>query len=104
VGNHFFFLLAEGSGNTAYGNSPVCAGAAAVTGIGRAKAAQIWYHALDAYFTSSTKYKDTSTANNDARNYTLHSASDLYGQCSTEYKAVQKAWTAVNVAGEDAAC
>jgi Zn-dependent metalloprotease len=104
VGNHFFFLLAEGSGATAYGTSPVCGASPAVTGIGRTTAAAIWYHALDAYFTSSTKYRDAAAANNDARNYTLKAAIDLYGNCSAQYKAVQAAWTGVNVAGEDATC
>ena len=97
VGNHFFFDLAEGTGATAYGTSPVCGSAAAVTGIGRSKAAAIWYRALTTYFTSSTNYKA-------ARGYTLSAATDLYGKCGTEYQAVQKAWTAVNVAGTDAAC
>ncbi|MET8153857.1 M4 family metallopeptidase [Actinoplanes sp. NPDC049668] len=97
VGNHFFFNLAEGTGATSYGTSPVCGSAAAVTGIGRTKAAAIWYRALSTYFTSSTNYKA-------ARGYTLSAATDLYGKCGTEYKAVQKAWTAVNVAGTDAAC
>ncbi|AGZ45689.1 M4 family metallopeptidase [Actinoplanes friuliensis] len=97
VGNHFFFNLAEGTGATAYGTSPVCSGAGAVTGIGRSKAAAIWYRALSTYFTSSTNYKA-------ARGYTLSAATDLYGKCGTEYKAVQKAWTAVNVTGTDAAC
>ena len=54
VGNHFFFNLAEGSGATAYGTSPLCGSATAVTGIGRSKAAAIWYRALTTYFTSST--------------------------------------------------
>ena len=97
VGNHFFFDLAEGTGATSYGTSPVCSSAPAVTGIGRTKAAAIWYRALTTYFTSSTNYKA-------ARGYTLSAATDLYGKCGTEYKAVQKAWTAVNVAGTDAAC
>ncbi|MEV4638709.1 M4 family metallopeptidase [Actinoplanes sp. NPDC049548] len=97
VGNHFFFNLAEGTGATAYGTSPVCNSAPAVTGIGRSKAAAIWYRALTTYFTSSTTYAK-------ARSYTLSAATDLYGRCGTEYKAVQKAWTAVNVAGTDAAC
>ena len=97
VGNHFFFNLAEGSGATAYGTSPLCGSATAVTGIGRTKAAAIWYRALDVYFTSSTNYKA-------ARGYTLSAATDLYGKCGTEYKAVQKAWTAVAVTGTDAAC
>jgi hypothetical protein len=104
VGNHFFFNLAEGTGATAYGTSPVCGSAPAVVGIGRAKAELIWYRALDIYFTSSTRYVLTSNPANTSRAYTLSATSDLYGLCSTEYKTVQAAWTAVNVAGSDAAC
>ncbi|MEU8260883.1 M4 family metallopeptidase [Micromonospora sp. NPDC048999] len=103
-GNHFFFNLAEGTGATAYGTSPVCGSAPAVTGIGRAKAEKIWYRALDLYFTSNTTYVNTTNPGNTARAYTLKAATDLYGNCSTEYKTVQAAWTAVNVAGSDAAC
>ncbi|MCW3813041.1 M4 family metallopeptidase [Micromonospora sp. DR5-3] len=102
--NHFFFNLAEGTGSTAYGTSPLCGSAPAVTGIGRAKAEKIWYRALDLYFTSSTSYVNTSNPANTARAYTLRAATDLYGNCSTEYKTVQAAWTAVNVAGNDAPC
>ncbi|MFG1833319.1 M4 family metallopeptidase [Micromonospora chersina] len=104
VANHFFFDLAEGTGSTAYGTSPVCGSAPAVTGIGRAKAEKIWYRALDVYFTSNTSYVNTTTPSNTARAYTLKAATDLYGNCSTEYKTVQAAWTAVNVAGNDAPC
>ncbi|MGW1058783.1 M4 family metallopeptidase, partial [Micromonospora rubida] len=104
VGNHFFFNLAEGTGSTAYGTSPVCGTAPAVTGIGRAKAEKIWFRALDVYFTSNTSYVNTTTPANTSRAYTLRAATDLYGNCSTEYKAVQAAWTAVNVAGSDAPC
>ncbi|WP_229400983.1 M4 family metallopeptidase [Micromonospora okii] len=104
VGNHFFFNLAEGSGSTAYGTSPVCGSAPAVTGIGRAKAEKIWFRALDTYFTSNTSYVNTTTPANTSRAYTLRAATDLYGNCSTEYKAVQAAWTSVNVAGNDAPC
>jgi len=104
VANHFFFDLAEGTGSTPFGTSPVCGSAPAVTGIGRTAAAAIWYRALDVYFTTSTSYVNTTTPSNTARAYTLRAATDLYGQCSTQYKAVQAAWTAVNVAGNDAAC
>ncbi|MGA8113629.1 MAG: M4 family metallopeptidase [Actinocatenispora sp.] len=93
VGNHFFFLAAEGSGSTAYGNSPTC-NSSTVTGIGRTKAAKIWYHALDAYYNSEETYAQ-------ARVDTLKSATDLYGQCGTEYKAIQAAWSAVSVSGSD---
>ncbi len=89
VGNHLFFLLAEGSGNTAYGNSPTCDGSN-LTGIGRDKAAKIWYHALDAYYNSNESYAQ-------ARIDTLKSAADLYGQGGAEYNAVAAAWTAVSV-------
>lgn len=102
--NHFFFNLAQGTGSTAYGTSPVCGSAPAVTGIGRAKAEKIWFRALDVYFTSSTSYVNTSNPANTARAYTLSAATDLYGNCSVEYKTVQAAWTAVNVAGSDSAC
>ncbi|MFF5173997.1 M4 family metallopeptidase [Micromonospora sp. NPDC000089] len=104
VGNHFFFNLAEGTGDHGLGNSPVCAGRAGMTGIGRAKAEQIWYRALDVYFTSNTSYVNTANPSNTARAYTLRAAADLYGACSGEYKAVQAAWTAVNVTGNDATC
>jgi zinc metalloprotease ZmpA len=91
--NHFFYLLSEGSGaktiNGVSYNSPTGNGST-VTGIGRAKAAQIWYKALTEYMTSTTKYSGARTA-------TLNAASALYGSGSTEYKAVAAAWSAVKV-------
>ncbi|MFD8389939.1 M4 family metallopeptidase [Streptomyces sp. NPDC059680] len=93
VANHFFYLLSEGSGSKTINgvtyNSPTSNGST-VTGIGRAKALQIWYKALTTYFTSTTNYKA-------ARTGTLSAASALYGASSTEYKAVAAAWSAVNV-------
>jgi Zn-dependent metalloprotease len=93
VANHFFYLLSEGSGSKTINgvtyNSPTSNGST-VTGIGRAKALQIWYKALTTYFTSTTNYKA-------ARTGTLSAASALYGSGSTEYKAVAAAWSAVNV-------
>src|SRR5262249_30949953 len=41
---------------------------------------------------------------NTARAYTLSAATDLYGFCSPEYRAVQDAWDAVGVAGSDGNC
>ncbi|MFF2385411.1 M4 family metallopeptidase [Streptomyces sp. NPDC058108] len=93
VANHFFYLLAEGSGaktiNGVSYNSPTSNGST-VTGIGRAKALQIWYKALTTYMTSTTNYKAARTA-------TLSAASALYGSGSTEYATVAAAWSAVNV-------
>ncbi|MFI2434498.1 M4 family metallopeptidase [Streptomyces sp. NPDC018693] len=91
--NHFFYLLSEGSGaktvNGVSYNSPTYDGST-VTGIGRAKAYQIWYKALTTYFTSSTDYAG-------ARTGTLQATADLYGSGSAEYNAVAAAWKAVNV-------
>ncbi|MGW1163809.1 M4 family metallopeptidase, partial [Streptomyces sp. NPDC002513] len=93
VANHFFYLLSEGSGaktiNGVSYNSPTSNGSK-VTGIGRAKALQIWYKALTTYFTSTTNYKS-------ARAGTLSAAAALYGSGSTEYNTVAAAWSAVNV-------
>ncbi|MCL8013505.1 M4 family metallopeptidase [Streptomyces sp. AS02] len=94
VGNHFAYLLAEGSGaKTVNGvgyNSPTCNGSS-VEGIGRDKLGAIWYRALTVYMTSSTKYAGARTA-------TLNAARDLYGADSAERSAVAAAWSAVNVA------
>jgi Zn-dependent metalloprotease len=93
IGNHFFYLLAEGSGaktiNGVNYDSPTCDGST-VTGIGRDKAAAIWYRALTTYFTSNTNYAGARTA-------TLQAAGDLYGTGGPEYDAVAAAWSAVDV-------
>ncbi|MFD7403738.1 M4 family metallopeptidase [Streptomyces sp. NPDC059866] len=93
IGNHFAYLLAEGSGaktiNGVAHNSPTCDGST-VTGIGRAALGAIWYRALTVYMTSSTDYAGARTA-------TLNAARDLYGAGSTEHDAVAAAWSAVNV-------
>ncbi|MFC4033925.1 M4 family metallopeptidase [Streptomyces polygonati] len=93
VADHFYFLLAEGSGprtinGIAY-NSPTAKGNT-LTGIGRTAAAAIWYRALTDYFTPSATY-------HTARASTLSAAADLYGPLSPEYAATAAAWSAVNV-------
>ncbi|MFG3658049.1 M4 family metallopeptidase [Streptomyces sp. NPDC047706] len=91
--NHFFYLLSEGSGakvvNGVSYDSPTADGLP-VTGIGRAKAEQIWFRALTTKFTSTTNYAG-------ARTGTLAVAGELYGTTSAEYKAVQDAWAGVAV-------
>jgi Zn-dependent metalloprotease len=93
VGNHFFYLLAEGSGaktiNGVAHNSPTCNGST-VTGIGRDAAGKIWYRALTVYMTSSTNYAGARTA-------TLNAARDLYGAGSVQQNTVAAAWSAVSV-------
>ncbi|MFD7866173.1 M4 family metallopeptidase [Streptomyces sp. NPDC059783] len=91
--NHFFYLLSEGSGaktiNGVNYDSPTSDGLP-VTGIGRAKAEQIWFKALSTKFTSTTNYAA-------ARTGTLAVAGELYGTTSAEYKSVADAWAAINV-------
>ncbi|MFF9508921.1 M4 family metallopeptidase [Streptomyces sp. NPDC014724] len=95
--NHFFYLLSEGSGaktiNGVNYDSPTSDGLP-VTGIGRDKAAQIWFKALTTKFTSTTNYAA-------ARTGTLAAAGELYGTTSTEYKAVGDAWAGINVGTRD---
>ncbi|MXM66053.1 flagellar biosynthesis protein FlgM [Streptomyces sp. HUCO-GS316] len=93
VSSHAYYLLAEGSGRKTIGsvtyNSPTYDGRS-VTGIGRSKATKIYYRALTRYMVSTTDF-------HDARVATLKAAKALYGLNSTEYKAVNRSWAAVNV-------
>ncbi|MBA3742240.1 MAG: M4 family metallopeptidase [Sporichthya sp.] len=93
IGNHFFYLVAEGSkAKTISGveyRSPTCNGDR-IEGIGRDAAAAIWYRALTLYFTSATDYFG-------ARAATLNAAEDLYGERSPQLVATAMSWDAVNV-------
>lgn len=82
IQNNAFYLLAHGGTNS---TSHI-----AVTGIGNAKAAAIFYRALTHYLTASDRFID-------ARRWTLQAAADLYGSGSTEYNTVALAWRAVGV-------
>jgi Zn-dependent metalloprotease len=93
VGNRFFYLLAEGSGARTYSgvnHQVATCNAGSVTGIGRDKAAKIWYRALSMYMTSGTNYAGAAVA-------TISAASDLYGPASPERASVIAAWRAVSV-------
>jgi zinc metalloprotease ZmpA len=98
VGNHFYFLLAEGT-NSAYGASPTCVagntrvatGSGSLSGIGRTAAAKIWYRALTTKFTSNTNYAA-------ARRGTIAAAQELAATLGADYSAkVAAAWAAVGV-------
>lgn len=95
IANHFFYLLAEGSGekeiNGVQYNSPTADGSD-LEGIGIDKAADIWFKALTEQMTSGTDYAE-------ARAATVTAAADLYGADSAEVTAVEAAWTAVKVEG-----
>ncbi|MFJ5151720.1 M4 family metallopeptidase [Streptomyces sp. NPDC088353] len=98
VSSHAYYLLAEGSGSKRIGavtyNSPTYDGLP-VKGIGRTKATAVFYRALTRYMVSTTDF-------HDARVATLKAAKDLYGATGTEYKAVDRAWAAVNVTAANA--
>ena len=98
--NHWFYLASEGSGaktvnGTSY-NSPTCNGST-VTGIGRDKAAKVWYRTLSTYLTSSSNYAA-------ARDGAIRSAKDLYGASSAECTGVAAAFTAIAVPAGSETC
>ena len=98
VGNHLFYLLAEGTGSKTIGgrthSSTTCNGTT-LTGIGRSAAAAIWYRALTTYWTSTTSYPS-------AANGMVKAARDLYGASSTQCAATVAAWKGVNAAPTEA--
>ena len=89
-GNHWFYLMAEGTSPTdGQPTSPTCNGSS-ITGIGIQKAEKIMYNAMLMKTTSSSYLK--------YRTWTLTAAKNLYGATScTEFNAVKAAWDAVNV-------
>jgi Zn-dependent metalloprotease len=93
VANHFFYLLAEGSGSKTFNGvnhtSTTCNGSS-LAGIGRDAAQRIWYKALTTYMTSSTNY-------HGARLATISAAESLYGVGSAQANAVAATWSAVSV-------
>ncbi|MGW9436978.1 M4 family metallopeptidase [Streptomyces sp. NPDC055607] len=93
IGNHFFYLAAEGTGAKTIGgrsHTGTTCNNDTFTGIGKDKAAAVWYRALSTYMTSTTNYAGARTA-------TLQAAADLYGTDSQERYLVSKAWAAVSV-------
>jgi len=93
VGDHLFYLLAEGSGRKtingiAY-DSPTCNGKVVVP-IGRDALARIWYRAETVYLTANSDYAD-------ARDATLSAAADLYGANSRTAQSLAAGWDAVGV-------
>ncbi|MDN5895265.1 MAG: M4 family metallopeptidase [Nocardioides sp.] len=99
-GNHFFYLASEGSGaktiNGVDYDSPTCDGSD-VEGIGREKAAQVWFRALSTYMTSTTTYPE-------ARDATVNAAIDIYGGDSAECAGIEAAWNGIAVPENGVTC
>jgi Zn-dependent metalloprotease len=93
VGNHAFYLLAEGTGTKVIGgrqhSSTTCSGTP-LSGIGRTKAAAIWYRALTNYWTSTTTYPQAADGQ-------VRAAKELFGAGSAPCLAVVQAWKGVRV-------
>ena len=83
VGNHLFYLLAEGTGTKTIGgrsHSATACNGTTLTGLGRDTAAAIWYRAMTTYWTSTTTYPQ-------AANGQVKAAKDLYGASSAQCTA-----------------
>jgi Zn-dependent metalloprotease len=85
ISNHAYFLAIEGGTNRTSG--------LAVQGVGGANREQIervFFRGFTSYLTPTSNFAQ-------ARLATLRAASELYGDSSAAYRAVQQAWTAVGV-------
>ncbi|MFG3601320.1 M4 family metallopeptidase [Micromonospora chersina] len=88
-GNHWFYLLANGSSPTnGQPASSTCNGSS-VTGVGIQKAMKIMYNAMLLKTSSSSYLK--------YRVWTLQAAKNLYPTSCTEFNAVKDAWNAISV-------
>ena len=89
-GNHWFYLLAEGTSPTnGQPTSPTC-NSTSITGIGIQKAGKIMYNAMLMKTSSSSYLK--------YRTWTLTAAKNLYGTSTcAEFNVVKAAWNAVSV-------
>ena len=93
VGNHFFYLLSEGTGPRTIGGLPhngIACDGSSFSGIGRDTAVRIWYRSLTSYLTSASGYIE-------ARDATIQAARDLYPSTPATCDAVVRAWDAVGV-------
>ena len=85
IPNHAFYLAIEGGTNRTSGLS--------VTGVGAASRDQIervFYRGFTSYLTPNATFAQ-------ARQATLRAASELFGDSSAAFRAVEQAWTAVGV-------
>jgi thermolysin len=85
IPNHAFYLAIEGGTNRTSG--------LAVQGVGgsnREQIERIFYRGFTSYLTPNATFAQ-------ARQATLRAASELFGESSAAYRAVQQAWTAVGV-------
>jgi Zn-dependent metalloprotease len=87
-GNHWFYLLAQGTGGNGQPASTTC-NSTTITGLGIQKAIKIMYNAMLLKTSASSYLK--------YRVWTLQAAKTLYPNSCTEFNTVKAAWTAVSV-------
>ncbi len=88
-GNHWFYLLAEGTKPTnGQPTSPTC-NSSTITGVGIQNATKIMYNAMLLKTTGSSYLK--------YRVWTLQAAKSLFPGSCTQFNTVKAAWTAVSV-------
>ncbi|HWU22188.1 MAG TPA: M4 family metallopeptidase [Nocardioides sp.] len=88
-GNHWFYLVAEGTSPTnGQPTSPTC-NSSSVTGLGIKKAEQIMYGAMQMKTSSASYLK--------YRTWTLTAAKNLFPGSCAEFNTVKAAWNAVSV-------
>ncbi len=89
-GNHWFYLLAEGTNPTnGQPTSPTCNSSAAITGVGIQNAIKIMYNAM--------LLKTTASSYLNYRVWTLTAAKNLTPGDCTLYNTTKAAWNAVSV-------
>jgi Zn-dependent metalloprotease len=93
-GDHWFYLLAEGTNPVGKPASTTCNGSTNLAGIGIQKAGKIFYNAMLMKTSSSSYLK--------YRTWTLTAAKNLYPGSCAEFNAVKTAWTAVSVPAQTA--
>ncbi len=92
-GNHWFYLLAQGTSGNGQPSSSTC-NSSSVTGLGIQKAITIMYNAMQIKTSSSSYLK--------YRTWTLTAAKNLYPGSCTEFNTVKAAWDAVSVPAQSA--
>ncbi|WP_410676596.1 M4 family metallopeptidase [Amycolatopsis sp. cmx-4-68] len=93
-GNHWFYLLAEGTNPTnGQPTSPTC-NSSSITGIGVQNAVKIFYNAMLLKTSSSSYLK--------YRTWTLTAAKNLFPGSCTEFNTVKAAWDAISVPAQSA--
>jgi Zn-dependent metalloprotease len=92
-GNHWFYLVSQGTGGNGQPSSPTC-NSSTVTGLGIQKAITIMYNAMLMKTSSSSYLK--------YRTWTLTAAKNLTPGDCTAFNTVKAAWDAVSVPAQSA--